>query len=256
MHCPYCDHDLQTITSTNKQGLDLTLKECLYCGGHFISSHDINELPLKHAKTVDAVLPKGEVHPKEEPRCPVCNSRLSLIKSDAVAKGIYIWSCPNGDGNFFPRGELLEFKTAQEAKLTYHRIWGIPFTSIATVMLPALVFLAIASTAPALYHRVTSPKIETNTPQASANFSTPNVNPTTDTSALIYFTTTVPATTKLNLYQGGQLLDSVTVSPTDTLIHTINISDITFDGSFTYSLILTYAGGTTETSPIFPLRLP
>ena len=255
MHCPYCDHDLQTITTTDKKGAELTLKECLYCGGHFVDSHSINSLPLKHAKTIDAVLPKGEVHPPEVPRCPVCNSRLSLIKSDSVAKGVYVWACPNGDGNFFSRGELLEFKHAQEAKITYHRLWGIPFSSITTVLLPVFIFITIASTAPSIYRRITNPKLETDTPEASANFSTPTLNPITDTSTLIYFTTTVPATTKLNLYQGGQLLDSITISPTDEFIHTITLNDVTFDGNFTYSISITYQSGLTEVSPLFPLQL-
>ena len=46
---------------------------------------------------------------------------------------------------FFPAGELAKFKTAQNAKVTYHKLWNIPLPSVSNVLLAAVAVIMIGS---------------------------------------------------------------------------------------------------------------
>lgn len=235
MLCPYCSHPLQQSTVTTKSDQQGIIHECFNCGSHWFPRWLANDITITEAKNVDAVLPQVTPTPPDQPRCPVCQNRLSLISHDPVPRGIMVWTCPQGHGNFFPKGQLLQFKKAQEAKITYHTLWGIPIKSIFSVLLPVIAVLAIAGGIPVTLRELARQQ-ETRT-RASSLTSTPVVTPLSLSSVLISFTTTSPRLATLTLYQNDQRLYDKPISSQPASTHQITLTDL--DAAFFYSFTLT-----------------
>lgn len=250
MNCPYCTQKLTQTTTKTKAGAKGEVWECFSCGGHWFPRWLANDVGLEVARTLDSVLAKLTVAPPEEPRCPVCQTRLSIIKHDAVATGIVVWSCPEGDGNFFPKGELSKFKEAQDAKISYHKLWGVPIRSVFAILLPVAAVFALAGGLPILLEQLQTSQ-ETRT-RAGATFSTPLVTVVNGSSVLISFTTSAPVTTSLTLYQDGVFYSTRVINTSPASLHSIQLEELLPSATYTYTLTLTDETGEMETTdPIF-----
>lgn len=227
--------------------------ECLNCGGHWFPRWLANDISLIEAKNIDAVVPRTPTSAPSEPRCPNCQFRLSLIQGESVVRGAAVWACPQGHGNFFPVHDLYNFKNAQEAKITYHQVWGIPIKSVFAVLLPVFAVIAVAAGAPAVV-RILNTSQETRT-QASAIIKTPITTQLSPTSVIISFTSSQPLITELTIYQGVNVTAVVPISTTLKTVHSATVSNLAGPGEFTYIIKYTNASGQSNLTPSYPLTL-
>jgi Zn-finger nucleic acid-binding protein len=251
-HCPYCHQNLQQAKVIDRNDQEHLIYECFGCGGHWLPRWLANDITKATAVDVDAIAPKITFSAPTEPHCPFCQTRLSTIKHDSIANGITVLACPQGHGNFFPKGELLKFKTAQEAKISYTQIWGIPTKSIFSVLLPVVAVLAIAGGVPVVMERLQG-STESRT-KAASTFTEPLVQRLSESEVFIIFTTANEATSQLTLYKDNQAQDVLTIQNQPSRAHRIRIASLDLDASYTYQLTLKYTNGTTETSPVYYLN--
>ena len=136
MTCPRGDGELIARSATGLGSIPLTYHLCLACLGHWTRPFDANYLPL-------SALPNDTIKPEEMEsfRCPECRERLERAHEDAMAPDILAWYCPTGHGYFFPRGNLRRFRMAQEARVTYHKLWNIPMPPIRSVLLATILLI-------------------------------------------------------------------------------------------------------------------
>lgn len=236
MNCPFCSTKLQDIEVHTKDDQPGIISECFNCGGHWFPRWLANDITSIEAANIDAVIPKTSVNTPDQPRCPVCQTRLAQISHDPVPNGISVWTCPQGHGNFFPYKQLLQFKKAQEAKLTYHALWGIPIKSLVSVMLPVLAVLAIAGGLPLTIKEFQ--KGGENRTQASSIHSKPLITPISNTSALISFTTKTSHTSSLKLYQGTTLISQYSISLQPAINHQIVLEDLLPSTEYAFTITL------------------
>lgn len=138
MRCPRGDGELIVRSAVGSGSIALTYNICLGCLGHWIEPFDANYLPL-------SALPNDTIKPEERAsfHCPECNEPLERAHTDAMAPDVLAWYCPSGHGYFFPRGNLRRFRMAQEARVTYHKLWQIPMPPLRTVLLASIFFVAV-----------------------------------------------------------------------------------------------------------------
>lgn len=254
MNCPYCNSPLTTTSVRTKSDQEGQVFECFNCGGHWFPRWLANDISLEQAVSVDAVVPKSTITPQDQPRCPICQTRLSLIKNDPVPRGIHVWSCPQGHGNFFPKGDLLSFKKAQEAKITYHSLWGIPLKSIFAVMLPVIAVIAIAGGIPLTLNELQ--KQQENRTKASTLYSRPIVTAISESSVIISLATKTPYLVSLSLYENDQTLREYPISTTAATQHQITLKDLSPFSTYTFTLTLTHPiSGEKVVSESFPISL-
>lgn len=237
------------LTKSEQQGL---IHECFTCGSHWFPRWLANDISTSQAINTDSITPQTKITPPEFPRCPECQSRLSLIKHDSIPKGLHIYSCPEGHGNFFPKGELIQFKKAQEAKITYHQIWGVPIKSIFAVLLPVAIVMAIAAGIP-LTTRQVQQSAESRI-AADEVISTPAVTQIPPDLVTLSFTTNLTGTSSITLYQGDEPINTFTASATSSTVHTATIKNLIPNISYTYTVTLKTSTDTI-TSQHFPLSL-
>lgn len=253
MLCPYCQNQLSPVPTSTKSDQESEVQECLNCGGHWFPRWLANDISLSEAKNIDAVLPKSQVTAPSEPRCPVCQFRLSLIQGDSVVRGTSVYACPQGHGNFFPLHNLYNFKAAQEAKISYHQLWGIPIKSVFAVMLPVIAVIAVAAGTPAVVQLLNTSQ-ETRT-QAAPVVKAPIATQLSVTSTIISFTSSQPLTSEVTIYQKGSVITVVPISTTPKTVHTTTISNLPGPGEFTYTIKYTNSAGVTTTTQSYPLTL-
>lgn len=144
MRCPAGDKELTHHTRTNHAGVTISFFHCDGCDGYWTSGFDANYIDridepsssTRHTPLPDQLL------------CPKCQNELEILRSDVVPLDITIYTCHESHGYFFPRGELAKFKQAQDAKISYHKLWHIPLPPLHSVLLATLIlFLGISGIA-------------------------------------------------------------------------------------------------------------
>lgn len=243
MTCPRGDGELISRTATGLGGIPLTYHLCLACLGHWTRPFDANYLPL-------SALPEDSV--KEEVaivfRCPECQEPLERARKDAMAPDVLAWYCPSGHGYFFPRGNLRRFRIAQEARVTYHKLWNIPMPPIRSVLLASIILLgAIASTI-ALAQIQKQQQLET---QARDILDYHDVIVSRDREATVIAHTT--AKTELTL-SVPLLALTIQMNSSDGLSHTYYLGTLSL-GTYIYSFSYS-ANGRMINTPDYVLEIP
>jgi len=222
MTCPHCSHPLSFIAVDTVDGNTQTVDECLNCGGHFLPPYMANFLSVETAKNVDSVLPKSKTVPATRPVCPKCGQNMSSIKDDAVPETVTVFTCPNNHGDFFPKGQLLNFKKAQQAKIYYHKLWGIPLKSAFAVIIPlVIVFTAVATIPTVIKQLGTSQESRV---KAGDILTAPLITPISSTQVLISFSTKNPARTQVRFTEG--LDQTFVISQTPQTNHLLNVEGL------------------------------
>ena len=70
---------------------------------------------------------------------------LQPAHEESLPQGISALKCEDGHGYFFPSGELSKFNRAQQAKIEYHTLWGIPLPNVKSILLASLTLLILSS---------------------------------------------------------------------------------------------------------------
>lgn len=143
--CPDCQHELIEVSFDSDKAGKIHCWYCSNCGGSFFEHWDSNLLTLDDIKNELARLFKQDeevVNINQTPKCPLDQNIMQCVASTAVPANIKIFYCPVCRGNWFPKGELIKFKTEQEGKLAQFKKMNVPMSSIFSLFLPVL-FVAI-----------------------------------------------------------------------------------------------------------------
>ncbi len=244
MDCPQCHLPLSAIEIETSDGHTHSIEECLNCGGHFIDPYLANFLTIETARNIDSILPKTHAVSSATPICPKCGQNMPGIRDDSVPQTVTVFSCPNHHGDFFPKEQLYLFKEAQQSKIYYHKLWGIPLKSAFAVLLPILVIFSLATLLPSILEQV-------NTPQearvkASEILTPPLITPISSTQILISFSTQKPAKTSIIFTLG--LDKTFTVSPELATTHLVSVEGLSPGTLYKYVITIDSSGKPMTTS--------
>ena len=135
MRCPNDDAELIKQTK-NRDGMMISFGECPRCHGYFLDSFNANYVRTEDIER--SITPPTSSQPIH-PVCPKCQQSMHPYQGENIPGNVRVWRCPNGDGYFFPHAELFAFKKAQEAKLSYFKLWNIPMPNVASILLVVFV---------------------------------------------------------------------------------------------------------------------
>jgi len=166
------------------------------------------------------------------------------IKDDPVPQTVTVYTCPNNHGDFFPKNQLLLFKEAQQSKIYYHKLWGIPLRSAFAVLIPILVIFSFATLLPSILEQVTTTQ-ETRV-KASELLTSPLITPISSTQVLISFSTQKPAKTTLKFTEGLSM--SFDVSATPQTNHLVSIESLSPSTIYKYVIVIDTNGRLITTS--------
>jgi len=234
MTCPHCSHPLSSIIIDSIDSQPQTVNECLNCGGHFLPPYTANFLSIETAKNVDSVLPKSNAVPTSSPICPKCNQTMSSIKDDAVPETVTVFTCPNNHGDFFPKKQLLHFKQAQQAKIYYHKIWGIPLKSAFAVIIPLLIVFTAVTAMPTIIKQLNYS--QESRVKAGGVLTTPLITPISNSQVLISFSTKNPTIASVRFTEG--LDNTFVISKAPQTNHLLNVDGLTPGTLYKYVIIL------------------
>jgi len=169
---------------------------------------------------------------------------MSSIKDDSVPATVTIFSCPNNHGDFFPVNQLLLFKKAQDAKINFHKLWGIPVKSAFAVLMPAIIIFTAIAVIPNVLNMMRT--TQESRVKASEILTQPLITPISQTQVLINFSTRQPSTTNIRFTEG--LTQTYEVSKTETTNHLLMVNDLQPATSYKYVIDILVNGKTLTTS--------
>lgn len=244
MDCPHCHQPLSAIEVETTDGHSHSIDECLNCGGHFIDPYLANFFSLETIRNIDSILPKSHSVPVATPICPKCGQTMPGIKDDAVPQTVTVYTCPNNHGDFFPKNQLLLFKQAQQSKIYYHKLWGIPLKSAFSVLIPVLVIFSLATLLPSILQQMSTSQ-ETRI-KASEILTSPLITPVSPTQVLISFSTQKLVKTSIRFTEGQT--ETYSVSDTAQSNHLISVDNLTPGTLYKYVIVIDLDGKIITTS--------
>ncbi len=248
MNCPACHQPLTENEVVTTDGQKAVIYECFNCGGHYLPSLLANFIPQSTALNLDSITPKNISPVSHVLNCPQCQAVMINIKDDSVPRGVEIYACPENHGHFFGSHQLFAFKRAQETKLKYHELWGIPLKSIFAVLLPVLAVFTAVSLIPLTLGQIQ--QSQENRSKASSVVSNPLVSPVNPNEVVISFTTPVAANVKIDLTTptGPRTFPGASTPQTT---HVITLDGLTPNTSYSYTITAgnAIAGPFTFTTP-------
>ena len=150
MTCP-CGNGVLAHFSIARDTMNLWYAQCMACRGLWLDAFDANF--LKVADIRSAGTPQSETSRASPTRkhddllhCPLCQELLEVAQGDSIPPDVSAWHCPTGHGYFFPFPQFVAFKAAQNTKITYYKRWRVPFPSVRSTLLTAIVlfFLSVS----------------------------------------------------------------------------------------------------------------
>ncbi len=241
LSCPNRDGFLKTYATTGKNGLPVAYHRCPHCRGYWLSAFAANFLSDVDIESQHLPGPLPISHHRFTPLCPECKTPLHVSRDYNVPSSVTAFRCPAGHGYFFPSGELTKFKTAQQAKISYHKLWNIPIPSVSSVLLVSVVIIlfgGIIATTIAIRQQ------QTNVSQARQLLVSHSTLPTANATVFFVATTSVPATVTLHIPSANAA--PVLMETTDRTTHTATVSTIP-SGTFSYFFTITVNGKTVQT---------
>ncbi len=230
MTCPLCHEQMSSIEISTTDGQATSIEECLNCGGHFMPPVLANFISTNTAKNVDSVLSKATSIPTSSPICPHCHQNMSSIKDDSVPQTVTVFACPNNHGEFYPKDQLLLFKKAQDAKINFHKLWGIPLKSAFAVIIPVFIIFTAITVIPNVLNQMKL--TQENRVKASDILTQPLITPISANQVLISFSTKNSVKTSITFTEGQNKTIEVSTSP-DTN-HMISVTDLKPQTTYKY----------------------
>lgn len=244
MNCPLCKEPLSSLEIETTDGQSTSIEECLNCGGHFLPPVLSNFITSGTAKNIDSVVPKSNSVPTATPTCPFCYQSMGSIKDDSVPQTVTVFNCPNNHGDFYPKDQLLLFKKAQDAKINYHKLWGIPLKSAFAVIIPVLIVFTAVTIIPNLVGQLKLS--QENRVKAGDILTTPLITPISPTQVLISFSTKNAVTTSITFTEGLNQTFNVSISPETN--HLLSVPNLVSQTTYKYFITLNAQGKKTTTT--------
>lgn len=242
MTCPHCSHPLSNISIETTDGQSQNIDECLNCGGHFLTPYLANFISVETAKNIDSVLPKSKTVPATSPICSRCGQNMSSIKDDSIPETVTVFSCPNNHGDFFPKDQLLNFKRAQQSKIYFHKLWGIPLKSAFAVLIPLVIIFSAITAIPTIIKQLGTS--QESRVKAGDILTPPLITPISASQVLISFSTKSPAKASIRFTEG--LDQTFTISQTPQTNHLLNVDSLSPGTLYKYTIILDINGKITN----------
>lgn len=239
--CPNRDGFLKTYATSGKNGLPITYHRCPHCRGYWLSAFAANFISDVDIESQHPPAPLPTSHHRFTPLCPECKTPLHVFRDENVPSSVATYRCPTGHGYFFPSGELTKFKTAQQAKIAYHKLWNIPIPSVSSVLLASVVVIllgGIIATTVAIRQK------QTSVTQARQLLSSHATLPTASGTVFFVATTSIPATVTLHLPSANN--KEIRMESTDRTTHTAIVSTLP-PGAYRYYFTVTINGKTVQT---------
>lgn len=273
MSCPNCGSKLASVEYDHQKIL-----HCPNCSGSFFDENGINRITEKTARVLasthtvipnsfrdphemlnshqgSAIFQSGQVqHDKYNPlSCPKHGLPLSPITNNsAIPQYVRLYECPSCHGVFAMPEDLLNFKTAQDAKLNYLKAWQIPVPSLRSIMVLA-VFLFISVLSFTTYQTFTKPQLANVQADDIVNGFYSTVS---NQLVFIYFKTSIPVTASIQLEDrstGEVITKNLNVAP--NTVHSLTTGDINVKHEVYYSIILRDANGIETKTAVKKLEL-
>ena len=239
-HCPNRDGLLKTYAAVCKNDLPITYARCPNCRGYWLSSFAANFL-----KDISIESESSTTHYSDTaaltPLCPDCKTPLVHARGDNIPSGVTAYRCPNNHGYFFPAGELAKFKTAQNAKVTYHKLWNIPLPSVSNVLLAAVAVIMIGSITAIT---ISIQKKQTTVSQAKELLVSHYAFSPTNGTIFITATTSTPASVTVSIPSAKP--DPILMESQNRTIHTTSVTTLP-PGIYEYFFTIFVSGKSTQT---------
>ena len=138
MICPNCEQSMNYINQDRQHIL-----HCSNCGASFFEINSINQISqltaqkLNEDKKTDEVLGHTKLCPKDKA------TLVSYEDAETIPQGVTLLKCPKCQGIFTYPDDLVNFKTAQIAKLKYFSTWHKALPSLKSILV--LTFVSFVS---------------------------------------------------------------------------------------------------------------
>lgn len=236
MNCPAGDDILIRHTTTGVAGISISYYRCDTCQSHWIDPFDANYVSPSD-------LPAATSDQKETPGkllCPTCGEKLLRTHENAMAPDVIAYYCTTGHGYFFPTGNLRKFRQAQEARISYHKLWDIPLPPLRTVLLASLVLLT-GLVSGLIVQSIQTPQQSTIMAKSQIPYHDAIVSPS-DGSVTIIARTTIVLSLSLSLSPNDILMP---MHSQDGYTHTQKITGLV-PGTYIYKLLYQINGSTVQ----------
>lgn len=237
MKCPDCSTLLTQIDYQlpNKEFVSKIIY-CPNCNGFWLDSITVNNLSTADVERMQRIVENN--HPKIIPGthlCPQCEILLKPLRQESIPLNIQVFFCMQCQLKWFGKGQLLQFKKAQEAKVSYYKTWQIPLKSIFAILLPILILVPIVGLVTSRPKIIKQPQIYIQE-QTALNIGIPEVEVSTFKEVKIKFSTSLPAKTELFYTVDKVSSETVIISTTEKLDHEAKISNLRPNQQYWYVL--------------------
>jgi len=256
MNCPDCQSILQVINiPIVEKNIKITIVSCLQCGGFLLDSIAVNNLTYsmveKLAKPNNNNFSTSFV---EDKICPSCKGKLKIMREESIPQEVTVFTCDSCFNKWFPSGQLLKFKKAQEIKLAYYKEWKIPLKSIFAILLPIIIIIPLiniiwrlrSGSQPTIYLQENLPS---NLPVFFNNL---NMSFLEDSQAEITYSTNEDCITILEYGLSQTSLKSLTVDTFVQKTHRVVLSELEKNTRYWFR-ISTQINGQQAVSPFYVL---
>ncbi len=242
--CPDCQKDLIEVTFDSDRAGKTKCLYCSSCGGSFFEHWDSNILTLNDIKQELSRLFKQEEEVTNinlSPPCPLDQTTMVGVKSEAVPEGLKIFSCPQCHGNWFPRREIVRFKEIQEGKLGQLKKFRVPMGSLGALFLP--VFFVAIMTGLTFYARNVVLKNDPYSVQikAAENYKMLQIKKIDEVSVEISFYTDEPSKSIIYYKTNSDILNKAEAA--DSRYHYLRIDDLKNPENYLFQIRTTTTSG-------------
>lgn len=209
---------------------------CLNCGGTFFEENGINRISFTTAQNLASDKKTSQISINDK-HCPKDQTILIPLRSEEnIPQDVILFRCDTCHGIFTYPNDLVIFKKAQEVKIDYFKIWGIPLPSIRSVaVLSFFLFLSVVSLMTYTYFQKQNiANIQAQELIKSLYLSTSNRY------LFISFKTLLPLKSKVifNDSSNNQTLEKE-ISGQPATFHQLTTSDVNIEDEIYYQIILT-----------------
>ena len=246
--CPDCNHILtEEAVPTDAPGGMIHIYRCTNCGGVWFNHFDINRFPTYHAIRLAGQMSREELTKTTGlNRCPHCNVPLKPLTAESLPDTAHVRTCPICRGHWVSKKDLVRIKKNQDELLIRAKLINIPLPTIYSVLIPLLILGLITAAVPFTVNRLK--KSQESQIRARELIGTPIVIPieTGKTTRAIFmsFSTASPVTSMIEL-RSPQIAKPqiLPISTTLKKLHTLKLTDLKAQSSYSYKIITVDANG-------------
>lgn len=208
---------------------------CLNCGGTFFQKNGINRISFETAKKLASEKQSSDVSTQDK-LCPKDQTTLTPLPSkENIPPDVILFRCVTCEGVFASPDDLVIFKKAQEVKIDYFKLWGIPFASFKSIAVVSfLLFISVVSFTAILYLQ------KQNIYQIQAKDMIKNLFLTTSNQYLfVSFKTSLPVRSRIVFTNRttSQTIEKI-INSQPTTDHRLTTTDIKLGDEIYYQIIL------------------